>query len=185
MHHIVLRNHSDPAAHGRVFGMDVVAFESHRARAGTGIPGDQPRQRGLAGPGPTDDGGQRAGARGQRDVVEQLFSAVDGETDRFDLQAAAAGGRPGAADQGAAGEHQVDVADGDDVAVAQDRRTHPDPVDEGAVDAVRVTDLGAQRCQGQECVMSRRQNVRDDDVFIGGPANGDRAGRPLGASGPG
>ncbi len=154
VHDVVLGDHADPAAHGRVLGVDVVTLEGHRARGGAGVSGDQPRQRGFAGAGPADDGGQRPGPGGQRDVVEQLLSVVDGEGDRVHLQAAGARRRFGAADQGAVAEHQVDVADGDHVAVGQDRRSDPDPVDECAVDAVRVPDLGAQRSQGQERVVA-------------------------------
>ena len=78
-------------------------------------------------------------------MVEQLLAVVDGEVDRVHLQAAGAGRGFGAADQGAVGEDQVDVADGDHVALAEHRGADPDTVDEGAVDAVGVADLGAQR----------------------------------------
>ena len=154
VHHVVLGDHPDPAAHRRVLGVDVVALEGHRAGGGTGVAGDQPRQRGLAGAGPADDGGQRPGTRGQRDVIQQLLSAVHGEADRVHLQPAGACRRFGATDQVAVGEHQVDVADGDHVAFAQHRRPDPDTVDEGAVDAVCVADLGAQRGLGQKRVMT-------------------------------
>ena len=43
-------------------------------------------------------------------------------------------------------------ADGDHVALAQDRGPDPDPVDEGAIDAVRVADLGAYRRRSQDRV---------------------------------
>ena len=160
--------------------MDVVALEGHRAGGGAGVSGDQPRQRGLAGAGPADDGRQRAGPGGQRDVVEQLlFALFDGVADRVHLEAAGAGRGLGAPDQGAAGEDQVDVSDCDDVALGQHRRPDPDAVDEGAVDAVRVADLGAQRRLDQERVVARRQDVLDDDVVVGGPADRLRAGRFL------
>jgi hypothetical protein len=81
VHDVVLRDHSDPAAHGRVLAVNVVALECHGAGTGAGVAGDQPRQRGLAGAGPTDDGGQRSGTGSQRDVVEELLSLIDGEAD--------------------------------------------------------------------------------------------------------
>ena len=61
------------------------------------------------------------------------------------VQAAGAAGRGGlgATDQGAAVEHQVDVADGDGVAVVQDGAFDARTVDERAVDAAVVADLGA------------------------------------------
>jgi hypothetical protein len=70
VHDVVLRDHPDPAAHGGVFGVDVMALEGDRAGAGAGVSRDQPRQRGLAGAGATDDRGQRAGPGGQRNVVQ-------------------------------------------------------------------------------------------------------------------
>ena len=145
VHDVVLRDHPDPAAQRRVLGVDVVAFEGDRAGAGAGVSGDQPRQRGLARAGPADDRGQRAGPGGQRDVVQQLPCRRSLKLTPSHLQAAGAGRGFGAADQVAAGEDQVDVADRDHVALVEHRRSDPDAVDEGAVDAVRVADLGAER----------------------------------------
>ena len=62
--------------------------------------------------------------------------SIDDVLDVAHLQAAGAGRGLGAADQVAVGEHQVDVADGDHVALGQDRRPDPGAVDERPVDAV-------------------------------------------------
>ena len=167
VHHVVLRDHPDSAAHRRVLGVDVVALERDRSGAGAGVSGDQPRQRGLARAGPPDDRGQRARPRREGDSVQE-FLAVDPEVNAVDLQAAGAGRGFGAADQVAVGEDEVDVADRDHVALVQHRRADAHAVDEGAVDAVCVPDLGAERRVDQECVMTRRQHVLDHDVVVVG-----------------
>jgi hypothetical protein len=77
VHDIVLGDHADPAAQRRVLGMDVVPLERHRAGAGRGVAGDESGQSALAGTRSTDDGGQRSGAGGQRDVAQQLLAVVD------------------------------------------------------------------------------------------------------------
>ena len=51
-------------------------------------------------------------------------------------------------------EYEVDVADRDDVAVVQHRRLDPGPVDEGAVDAAVVPDLGAVGRRDQSGVVA-------------------------------
>ena len=76
-------------------------------------------------------------------------------------------------------EHQVDVADRDGVAVVQHRRLDARTVDERAVDAAVVADLGAAGRGHQGRVVARRQHVGDDDVVVGGAADLDRARRRL------
>jgi hypothetical protein len=78
-----------------------------------------------------------------RAVKEML--AIDPEVNAVHLQATGTARGFGAADQVAVGEYQVDVADRDHVALVQYGRTHAYPVDEGAVDAMSVPDLGAER----------------------------------------
>ena len=67
-------------------------------------------------PHPTaDDGGQGARRGVKRDVVEQGFVVVDGRHHAVHTQAPGASGSRSVAatHRGAAGEHQVHVADGD------------------------------------------------------------------------
>ena len=59
------------------------------------------------------------------ETFSSRFLSIDGEVDVAHLQAAGAGRDFVAADQDAAGEHQVDVADGHHVALVQQRG--PDP----------------------------------------------------------
>ncbi len=87
-----------------------------------------------------------------------------------------------AGDQGAVAEHQVGVADGDHVAVGQDRRPDPGPVDERPVDAA-VADLGADRREHQRRVLTRGQHVGDDDVVLVGAADGDGSLGPVAFAG--
>ena len=119
------------------------------------------------------------GRAGQRDVVQQLL-AVDLEVDLIHLQTAGTGGGLGTTDQGAVGVDQVDVADGDHIALVEDGRPHPDAVDEGPVDALRVPNLGADRRLDQKCVMPRCQDVLNDDVVVVGAADRQRSGRLAG-----
>ena len=152
--------------------------------AGAGVSGDQPRQRGLARAGPPDDRGQRARPRREGDSVQQ-FLAVDPEVNAVDLQAAGAGRGFGAADQVAVGEDEVDVADRDHVALVQHRRADADAVDEGAVDAVCVPDLGAERRVDQERVMTRSQHILDHDVVVVGATDRRRTRRLVRSREPG
>jgi hypothetical protein len=184
MHHIVLRHHADPAAHRRVLGVDVVAFEGDRTGAGAGVSGDQPRERGLARTGSPDDRGQRARPGRQGNVVQQLL-AVDLELNPVDFQAAGAGRGFGAADQVAAGEDQVDVADGDHVALVEHRRADAHAIDERAVDAAGVPDLGAEWRLNQKRVMTRSQHVLNHDVVVVGATDGGRSGRLVRCEGSG
>src|SRR6202043_1630793 len=50
--------------------------EEHRARVGIGEPPGQPRQGGLAGPGPADHGDRGAGRNGEIEVVQHRFTAA-------------------------------------------------------------------------------------------------------------
>ncbi len=167
--------------------MDVVALEADRAAGRVGVAGDQPRQGGLARPGRADHRGQGAGPRGQRDVVQQRLVALDGPRHRAHVEPAGSGGRRGlgAPHQRAAGEHQVDVADGDHVTVAQQRGVHPGAVDEGAVDAAVVDDLRPARGRDQGGVVPRGQHVGDDDVVVGGAADRQRPRRRRSRRAPG
>ena len=117
-----------------------------------------------------------------RDVVQQRLVALDGPGDAVHVEAAGAGGRLGlgAPGQRAAGEHQVDIADRDGVAVVQQRRLDARAVDERAVDAAVVADLGAAGRGHQRGVVARGQHVGDDDVVVGGATDLDRARRHLG-----
>ena len=90
----------------------------------------------------------------------------------------------GAPDQRATAEHQVDVADGDGVAVVQDRGFDARAVDEGAVDAAVVADLGAAGGRDQRRVVARRQHIGDDDVVVGVAADLDRPGQARRRAGP-
>ena len=111
-----------------------------------------------------------------RDLLQQIL-AIDREVDVAHLQAAGAGRRFLAAHQHAAGEHQVDVADRDHVALAQQRGPDPHPVDECPVDAVRVADLDARGRRLHERVVARRQHVVDDDVVVERATDPGRAAR--------
>ena len=104
-----------------------------------------------------------------------LFSIV--QVTAVHLEAAGFGGRGrlGATGQRAAREHQVDVADRDGIAVAQHRRVDAGAVDERAVDAAVVPDLGSAGRGQQGRVMTRREDVGHDDVVIGCAADLDGA----------
>ena len=177
VHDVVLRHHPDSGAQRGVLGVHVVTLEGHRARRRMRVAGHQLRKGRLARARRADDGGQRAGARRDRDVVQQRLVALDRPRDAVHLEAAGAGGGVGlgAAGQRAAREHQVDVADRDGVAVAQHRRVDARAVDERAVDAAVVADLGSAGRGHQGRVMTRRQHVGDDDVVVGGAADLDGA----------
>ena len=168
VYHVVLGNHADPGAQRRILGMDVVAFERDGAGGRMGVAGDLPRERGLAGAGGSDHRGQRAGASGDGDVVEQRLVALDGPRQPAYVQTAGGGvgGGLGAAGQRAAVEHQVDVADRDGVAIAEQRGVDTGAVDECAVDAAVVADLGPGRGGHQRGVVSRGQHIGDDDVVV-------------------
>ena len=97
----------------------------------------------------------------------------------MDLEAAGrgSGGGLGTTDQRAVTEDEVDVADGDGVTVGEHRGVDAHTVDEGAVDAAVVADLGARRVVDQGGVVTRGQHVGDDDVVVGRAADLDRTGR--------
>ena len=146
-----------------------------------GVAGDLPRERGLAGAGWSDHRGQRAGAGGDRDVVEQRLVALDGPRQPAYVQTAGGGvgGGFGTAGQGAAVEHQVDVADRDGVAVVEQRGGDTGAVDECAVDAAVVADLGSGSGGHQRGVVSRGQHIGDDDVVVARSTDLRRPGRCL------
>ncbi len=148
------------------------------------VAGHQPRERRLARAGRADDGGQRAGACRDRNVVQQCLVVLDRPRHAVHFESAGAGRRLGlgAPHQCAAAEHQVDVADRDGVAVVQHRRIDTCTVDECAVDAAVVADLRAARAGQQGRVVTGRQHVGDHDVVVGGAADLDRARRHVGGS---
>ncbi|CKS66188.1 Uncharacterised protein [Mycobacterium tuberculosis] len=136
--------------------MNVVALERHRAIRRVRIPSHQPGKCRLASARRTDDGGEHTGARRQRDAVQQCLVAIDGPGHPAHVEAADAGLQQVlfTARQGAVGEDEVDVADGHDVAVVQQRRVDPGAVDEGAIDAAVVPNLRAARRRDQGGVVT-------------------------------
>ena len=177
VHHIVLGHHPDPGAQRGVLGVDVVALEADRAGGGVGEAGDLAGQGRLARAGRSDDRGQRSGAGGERDVLQQRLVALDRPGEPANVQSAGSGGRRrlGPPRQRGAVEDQVDVADGDHIARIEQGRVHPVAVDEGAVDGPVVGELGPARGRDQGGVMARGQHVGDDDVVVGGPPDGQRS----------
>ena len=156
VHHIVLGHHPDPRAQRGVVRVDVVALEGDGAARRMGVTGDQPRQGGFTRTGWADDRGQGTGPGGQRDVIQQRLVVLDGPRHAAYIKTTRTrrGLGPIAPHQGSAGEDQVDVADGDDVAVGEKRRLHPVAVDECPVDRPVVGDLGSTRGRDQGGVMA-------------------------------
>ncbi len=68
--HVVLGNETDPGAQRLVFGVHAVAVELHDPVGGIAGAGDDLGHGGFARAGGADDGGERAGRRGQGDVVQ-------------------------------------------------------------------------------------------------------------------
>ena len=136
------------------------------AGAGTGVSGDQPRQRGLAGAGSADDGGQRAGPGGQRDVVEQLLSALDVKSTELTssppVRVAASVRRT----RCAAGEHQVDVADGDQSPSVRAPTQTLAPLTNVPLTLCASWISAPSGRRDQIRVMTGRQDVLDDDVVV-------------------
>ena len=181
VHDVVLRHHPDPGAQRGVLGVHVVAFERHLARRRMRVAGDQAGEGRLTRAGRADHRGQGARPRRDRDVVQQRLVVLDRPCHAVHFQAAGrrGGGGLGAPDQCAVPEDQVNVADGDRVAVGEQLRLDAGAVDERAVDAAVVADLGAGARRDQGRVVTGGQHVGDDDVVVAGAADLHRTRRYL------
>ena len=161
VYNVVLRHHADPRPERRIVRVHVVSVEGDLPGRRFGDAAEQPDQRRLARARRSDHRREGAGPGVERDVGEQLV-AVDGESDLAYLDATGRDCLP-RLDRGTAGEHQIRVADGDDVTGTQGDGLDPVPVDESAIARTVVVQLRSGGGGHQVGVNSGGQRIFDLD----------------------
>ncbi len=170
---VVLRDEADALAQFGVVAVKVAAVVEDGAAVGGALAGERVEQGGLSGAAGSDHGEQAFLADRERHLVEEdLAAPVDGDGEVLDVEGDLAG--VDVLLQLVADETERGVSDADDV-------TRPDrgagdglAVEVGAVVAAEVDDLvRAVRPGPQFGVAAGDDQVVDDEVVVGGPADAD------------